>query len=187
MAYFFGYPPDPPDHSLILLKKSNIYPTVPTSPKPYFLSLNLTVLSSVTWSSLSLLSFPSLSLSLSPWPCLCQEEKQKKEAWAEKLPELEDEGNARLRTKSMPRLEASSPDLIVFFYRGCRIWWDLIGSRDFLYCGCRIWWDLVGSRKKMGLRLCLGLLCLWLSFSIKFLTILFLFVIEFVWYDLIVL
>ena len=61
------------------------------------------------------------------------------------------------------------------------------GSGDFLYCGCRIWWDLTGSRKKMGLCLCLGLLCLWLSFGIKFLTILFLFVIEFVWYDLVVL
>jgi hypothetical protein len=45
-----GYPPDPPDHSLILLKKkkSNIYytvyPTVPTPPEPFFLSLNLTML-----------------------------------------------------------------------------------------------------------------------------------------------
>ena len=38
---------------------------VPTPPEPFFPSLNLTV-----WSSLSLLSFPSLSLalSLSPWP-----------------------------------------------------------------------------------------------------------------------
>ena len=40
-----------------------VYPTVPNPPEPFFLSLNLTVL---TWSSLSLLSFlsPSLTLSL---------------------------------------------------------------------------------------------------------------------------
>ena len=65
--FFVGYPPDPPDHSLIPLKKK-IYniPTVPTPPEPFFLSLNLTV-----WSSLSLFShFPSLFSHFHPSPSL---------------------------------------------------------------------------------------------------------------------
>ena len=163
-----------------------VYPTVPTPPEPFFLSLNLTVL---TWSSLSLLSFPSpsltLSLSLRDHVSAKKKNKRKKlglrscRGWKMKV-------TPWLRTKSTPRLEASSPDLIVFFYYGCWIWWFLVLWLLDLVRSRWIWWDLTGSRKKMGLCLCLGLLCLWFEFWYQIFDN-FVCVCDWVWYNFVVL
>jgi hypothetical protein len=100
-----GYPPDPPDHSLILLKKKNIQHIlygIPHGPHPTrtIFSLSQPHSAHLIISLSSLISVPlPHSLSLSSWPCLRQEEKQKKEAWAEKSPGLEDEGDAMAEDK----------------------------------------------------------------------------------------
>ena len=183
------YPPDLSDHSLILLKKKNLTyiirytPWSPPHPNHFF-SL------STSWCSpdhLSLFSHfcspPSLFLSLSVTMSLPRRKTKEKSlgqevAGVRRQRQRHDWGQRRhhgLRQAHLIWLFSST-----MVAESGEISLDLMRS-------CRIWWDLTGSGKKMGLCLCLGLLCLWLSFGIKFLTILFLFVIEFVWYDLVVL
>ena len=124
----------------------------------------------LTWASLSLLSFPSpsLTLSLSLWPCLCQEEKPKKEAWVEKSLGLEDKGDAtaedegdatakdegdataedQIEATAWGKLTWSDYFLLLLLsdlVRSHRIWWFLVLWLPDLVRSHRIWWDLAGS------------------------------------------
>ena len=181
------------------IKKSHIW-IHPTQP---FFSLSSSRCSLLTRSSLSLLSFPSPSLTLkltthrhtlSVWPCLCQEEKQKIKRGGVSLglgrgSRLGWETNwmkvtPGLRKKATPRLEASIPNPICLFSTFLVLWLPNLVISYTMVVGSG---DISSDLERKWVRVCAWVCSVCdLSFGIKFLTILFVFVIEFVRYNFVV-